>query len=514
MSFLIQFFKNGLKYDTQANALKALLTIAVYYVYKYRAHAIGTRPRLDLKQPKGAVPFLGHLPLVSSVPLTEMLEFFEKQDNELGPVWSMSLPGLGRLIQIDTPELLEYTLKTNFWNYSKGPMFVDMVKVGAGRGIFTAEGARWKSQRHQTVSVFSIKAFRELSSNVFVTEGKKVLEHLGRAADEGTVLDLQNLFLDFTMDSFGVVSFGESPGCLSNNGEPEPFVLAMDEVLEIIAKRLNNPFWKITEHLDGQRKIINAKTKLLRDYSRSLIEKRRKEASQGEKKDLIQLLLEGEDENGEQMPDELIIDNIITFMTAGRDTTAHSLTWMFYLLLRDGADKSMIENLVRESDEVLQGEDPTYESYKKQKYAEACFYEAIRVYPAVARNVRYCEKDDVLPDGTKVYKGEWISWSPFAMSRNESIWGPDAKEYKPSRWIGTERPPTSKFNSFHTGPRICPGQQFATVEALTIMGMILQSFELKLVDPTVKPKYVPSLAFPMAGGLSVRVTRRPVAVAV
>ncbi|KAF8981542.1 hypothetical protein BGZ46_002622 [Entomortierella lignicola] len=513
MSFLIQSLKDSLKYGTQANALKTLLAITVYYVYKYRAHAIGTRPRLDLKQPKGAVPFLGHLHLISSIPLTEIHEFFEKQDNELGPVWSMSITGLGRLIQIDTPELLEYTLKTNFWNYRKGPSFIEMFRESSGHGIFTSEGAKWRTQRQQTVAIFNIKAFREFTTGAFVVQGKKVIDYLGKVADEGTVVDLQNLLLNFTMDTFGVISFGENFGCLSKNDELAPFSKAMDGLLVTVGGRLKNPFWKITEYLNGHSKEASANGKILHDLSQAIIEKRRREGFHGEKKDLLQLLLEGKDENGEQMPDDLIIDNIITFMFGGRDTTAHSLTWMFYLLLRDGADKSMIENLVRESDEVLQGEDPTYESYKKQKYAEA-WYETLRIFPVIPRNMRCCEKDDILPDGTKVYKGEWISWNSYAMGRNENIWGPDAKEYKPSRWLGTERPPSSKFNSFHTGPRICPGQQYATIEAVTIMAMILQSFELKLLNPTAGPKYGPSLGLPMAEGLNIKVTRRSTAVVV
>jgi len=56
---------------------------------------------------------------------------------------------------------------------------------------------------------------------------------------------------------------------------------------------------------------------------------------------------------------------------AGRDTTAQALTWMFYLIYRDGADKDIAKILTKEVDDVLQGGDPAFETYKKQKYAEA-----------------------------------------------------------------------------------------------------------------------------------------------
>ncbi|KAF9397291.1 hypothetical protein BGZ94_006343, partial [Podila epigama] len=116
-----------------------------------------------------------------------------------------------------------------------------------------------------------------------------------------------------------------------------------------------------------------------------------------------------------------------------------------------GSDAQVRENLVQEVDQVLQGQLPTYDSYKQQKYAEACLYEGLRLYPAVPRNLKMCVKDDVLPNGTKVYAGEWITWSSYG---NELVWGKDAKVYNPSRWLNADKPSQGKFNSFHLGPRV------------------------------------------------------------
>jgi cytochrome P450 len=94
------------------------------------------------------------------------------------------------------------------------------------------------------------------------------------------------------------------------------------------------------------------------------------------------------------------------------------------------------------------------------------------------------------------------------MGRSERIWGPDAKEYKPSRWINTEKPSQGKFSAFHVGPRVCLGQQFATIEVMSVIGMILQSFEISLVEPSKKAQYGISLTLPMVDGLKIRVKRR------
>ncbi|KAF9999902.1 hypothetical protein BGZ80_008712 [Entomortierella chlamydospora] len=500
MSILTQLFEYVLQHSTQANAVKVLVALSAYYVYKYRGHAIGTRRRPDLKEPKGAVPLLGHLPLMASVPLTEFFEFLEKQNNELGPVWSISIPGFGRIVQVDTVENLEYLAKTNFWNFGRGPSYKVMLKDLLGYdGIFTSEGTKWKLQRHIASNIFNINAFREFTSDVFVVIGKKVLNHLAKAADEGTVIDFQRLMFNFTLDAFGAVMFGDNFGLLDNNDVPNPFAVAIDDMLEGLADRVKDPLWKISERLNGTSKRVARNKEVLRGYCQNYIDKRRKEGLHSGKTDLLQLFLEGKDENGQSMPDSQV---------AGRDTTAQSLTWMFYLLLRDGTDPEILRRLDREVVEVLGGESPTYETHKKLKYTEACFNEALRVFPPIPRNLRYCESDDVLPDGTKVYAGEWVVWSSYVMGRSESIWGPDAKEYKPSRWLNTEKPSPAKATSFHVGPRACIGQQFAVIEVLTMTSMIFQSFSLEMEDPSKPPKYKASMGFPMEGGLKLRVNRR------
>ena len=73
-------------------------------------------------------------------------------------------------------------------------------------------------------------------------------------------------------------------------------------------------------------------------------------------------------------------------------------------------------------------------------------------------------EDDVLPDGTVVYKGDVVVWLPYAMGRSKQIWGEDAEEFKPERWITAEgelrREAASKWPAFHAGPRICLGNFF------------------------------------------------------
>ncbi|KAG0073777.1 hypothetical protein BGZ92_003697 [Podila epicladia] len=514
MSQLTSLFRYVLLFAVSSEFLAVILAFMTFYVYKHRSHAIGSRRRQDLKQPKGVFPILGHLPLLASVPSSGLYQFFEKQYNELGPVWSITLPIFGRIIQIDSAENVEHVLKTNSYNFEKGGAFKGILEDLLGtEGINLNEGEKWRFVRSLTSRVFNTKAYREYTSDIFVTEGRKVINYLDKASSQGTVVDFQALMLYFTLDCLGSTLFGETFGCLENIEHGVAFGVSLDELLETCTKRLINPLWKIQERMTSVDKKVKHDRQSLRNHALEIIEKRRKHGNDAHRKDFLQFFLDSEDNKSQPLSDDLLIDNMLTFAVAGRDTTAHALTWMFYLIYRDDSDENIQTTLVREVDDVLGGSIPTNETFKNLKFAEAWYdhitkVPPLRIFPPVPRNLRYCVKEDILPDGTKVYAGEWVAWSSYVMGRSESVWGPDAKEFRPSRWINSVKPSLGKFNSFGLGPRACPGQQYATIQALTVISMILQHFDVKLEEPSKVPTYATSLAFPMIDGLKIRVSRR------
>ncbi|KAF9896915.1 hypothetical protein BX616_006509, partial [Lobosporangium transversale] len=383
-----------------------------------------------------------------------------------------------------------------------------------------ADGEHWKWQRKLASNIFSVKAFRLYTSEVFCREAHTAIDYLNKHVDSGKVVDLQQLFHCFTLDSFGEIAFGQSFGCLKDPEHPTEFATAFDRLTHLLAGRSVTPLWGIKAWLTGRSKQIAKDSKFVRQFALNMIyERRNSQASSPaakhqdpRQKDLLQLFMDmGDDDDVEEaakLSDDMLVDSVLNFLIAGRDTTAQSLAWTFYLMHRTQAGPEIVQKLVKETNDILGGGEPTYESTKKQKYAEACFYEALRLYPSVARNSKVCVEDDVLPGGLKVYKGERVAWSSYTMGRSTHIWGPDANEYKPERWMKGDKPSSTKFIAFHSGPRTCLGQQFATIEAITIMSMLIQHFTFELVDPDHDPAYLPSLTLPIDGGLPVRVKRR------
>lgn len=132
------------------------------------------------------------------------------------------------------------------------------------------------------------------------------------------------------------------------------------------------------------------------------------------------------------------------------------------------------------------------------------------MHPPVPSNVKYALNDDVWPDGTIIKKGDQVQWSPYCQGRLEAIWGKDAKEFKPERWIVNgelKRENQGVWPVFHAGPRVCLGQNLATLESVVVLSMLLKNYKFKLV-PGQDITYLVSITMPMKYGMKVTVEKR------
>ncbi|KAF9147225.1 Protein kinase alk2 [Linnemannia schmuckeri] len=479
------------------------------YIFQHRRTAIGVKPRKDLKTLGGSLPLVGDIVKMTFQPRNQISQRNEQNHKEIGKVFAFTLPFVGRVVDFTDPAVLEHVLKTNFWAYEKGEFMHRTLYDLLGNGIFSADGHLWNWQRKMASHIFNVKAFRHYTSEVFVKESYIVADYLGMIAEEERIVDIHKLFYLYTLDSFGEISFGQSFGCLDTPEEEVEFAAAFDRLNTIVFNRLFTPGWQLTEFLTSRGRQVRKDKQTIANFALKIIRNRRNHGYDRPQRDLLQLFMDMHDaEDGKPLSDEMLKDLVLNFIIAGRDTTAQALSWMFYLLFRSQTDPKIVQRLTKEVDDELKGHAPTYDSCKHMKFAEACLYEALRLYPSVPGNMKVAVQDDVWPDGTKVYKGELVSWNSWTMGRDTAIWGHDAREYNPDRWMQGEKFSAHKFPAFHAGPRTCLGQQFATVEAITILAILLQRFTFELVDPDTEPEYLPGLTMPMANGLLLRVHQR------
>lgn len=365
-------------------------------------------------------------------------------------------------------------------------------------------------QRKLASHEFSTRSLREFTVNTLQQEvDNRLIPLLDQAVRNGNVLDLQDVLKRFAFDVVCKVSLGTDPFCLDLTRPVPGIVQAFDSASEISAKRGMAPvflIWKIKRFFNiGSEKKLNDAIELVHESVMEIIRERKRtmEMKTDLKSDgdlLSRLLLAGHDE-------EVVRDMAISFIMAGRDTTSSAMTWLFWLLCNN---REFEKKIVKEVDSVTKFD---YESLKDMNYIKACLCESMRLYPPVAWDSKHAINDDVLPDGTKVSKGDRVTYFPYGMGRMEALWGENRLEFNPGRWIDETGSGKSgyvspfKFPVFQAGPRVCLGKEMAFIQMKYVVGSVLKRFEFEPVSKD-EAVFVPLLTGHMVGGLRVVVRKR------
>ncbi|KAL1922427.1 uncharacterized protein VTP21DRAFT_9966 [Calcarisporiella thermophila] len=503
---------------------KILLLYLLYLIVKYPNRAIGSRRYSG----KGAT-VVTEFPLLGSFPVLfwfrhSILELMLWSRRRYGPCFTLTFPLFPRIFVITDPQLIEHVLKGSFEDFEKGYELSKRLRPLLGNGIFNCDGDRWRRQRKTASHVFNVKNFRELTTGIFREESKLVVKVLEQYAESGQEFNLSDVFFRFTLDTFGKLSFGTSFNCLERPQDPIPFAVAFDQAQTIVDMRFKNVFYQVSELLTGAKERLQRATKVVDEYAYQVIESRRQEirdrgAEKTRKKDLLDMFIDYRDENGKGLSDAELRDVVINFMLAGRDTTAQQLSWQYLMMMRHPD----IQQRAREELQQFDPDEIDYDTLRSLHYCLSLFNETLRLYPSVPRNAKFAVKDSVLPNGALVKKGDAVAFSPYVLGRLTEVWGPDAEQFNPERWlerdavgnvVGVKRESPSKFPAFHAGPRTCLGQTFATLESLLLTSQLLTRFEFTL-SPTfiererraTEPLYAPSLTMPMRRPLLVKVRK-------
>lgn len=139
------------------------------------------------------------------------------------------------------------------------------------------------------------------------------------------------------------------------------------------------------------------------------------------------------------------------------------------------------------------------------------FYEVLRLYPSAPGSQKGALADDIWPDGTHIKKGDQVSWQSFAQGRMTRLWGEDAKEFKPERWIDSEgsliRVSSFKWSVFNAGPRVCLGQNLAILEAVIAISIMIKRYKFTHA-PGHKVVILNLLTLAMKDGFKITVEKR------
>lgn len=419
------------------------------------------------------------------------LEFLLELARRYGPFVRLPVPGL-HVFSIAQPDAVKHVLQDNARNYSKRTLQFTNLALVTGQGLLTSDGEFWLRQRRMAQPAFHRQRIAGFGG-AMTGAALRMLERW-KAKQDG-VLDLDHEMMEMTLEVVGLTLFSSDFSAAAKR-MVEATLTALDHVIHKAQNPFGPPAWVPTAR---NRRFRQALGVLDRAVYRLIEERRARGQPHG---DLLSMLLEARDDEGQPMTLRQLRDELITVIIAGHETVASALTWTWHLLAQHPQAEATLH---AELAQVLGGRTPTMEDLPRLPYTRAVFEESLRLYPPAWLITRRATGPDTV-GGYPIPKGSLLVLSPYITHRQAEAW-PEPEAFRPERFLEDARPPRYAYVPFGGGPRLCIGNTFALVEGQLILATVAQHYRLRPADP--KPvKAAPLVTIRPKGGLWVRLERR------
>jgi cytochrome P450 len=381
--------------------------------------------------------------------LVRLQDYFAK----FGDLYRVFAPARGVFnYVINHPNDIKRVLLTNHRNYTKGEG-MDRVKILLGNGIMTSEGAFWRRQRRMLQPAFHRRVIDQFSTLIGEVNAKYVERWSALCARGEPVnlsLDMSELTLEIVLKSI----FGSDLGRLEQQMGVNPF--------EVVAKQSNRDL-KFAFQFRSLARLVG-----------ELIARRR-QAPEEHVDFLSMFMLTRDRDSGEPMSDKELIDEVLTLIVAGHETTAAALTWTWYLLSRHPQAALQLEAEADRTPEGVLGLDAA----EALSFTHQVLQESLRLYPPGWLITRRAIEADEL-GGFSIAPRTDVFISPYLLHRHPEFWS-DPEEFKPERFAGADTEERHRFAyiPFAVGPRHCIGENIAMFEMLVHMHTMARRFRLR-----------------------------------
>jgi cytochrome P450 len=376
---------------------------------------------------------------------------------------------------LNHPEDIGCVLRGNYRQFRKD-RGTRMLSSFLGQGLVTSDGELWRRQRRLTQPAFQLDQIQKYGSIMV-----EATERLLRDWQPGQTRDIHADMMRLTLDIVAQTLFSARM-----TGQADRVGRAMEVIMHHFASILILiPGWHWLP-TPGNRRYYKAVRELDAVMYETIAQRR---ASGAGGTDLLARFLAAQDEDGSQMTDRQLRDELVTLFLAGHETTALALSFCFYLL---AGHPDAEARLAAEVDEVLHGQPPTNADVPGLRYTEWVVKESMRLYPPVPSIGREALSDCEI-HGYHVPKGTQLALLQWVVHRDPR-WFADPEVFQPERWDNdlAKRLPRCAYFPFGDGPRICIGNHFAMMEAVLILATVIQRYRLALA-PDHRLELLPSV---------------------
>lgn len=409
-----------------------------------------TEPQLAYRRPPGP----DH-PVTLGID-QQTLATLEGLQREYGDMVSIEKPN-GRLAYFvnDASEVRRILVRRHS-KYRKGPGF-ERVKMLLGNGLIVSDGDIWRRSRTMIQPAFSRQNVHRLM-RVMVECCDRRAVHWADLARCGESLNITEETSDFALELILICIFG-------------------DDYQDYIVTQGDNPFAFLSRDSTRDLSVV-MKVRQLRELLMQIIEARRSRSNRSEF-DFLSMYLKAVDKKGNPFSDAELLDELMTLIVAGFETSANTLNWVWYLIAKHPEVEA---KLIAEARQILPGVSAvSAESLSAMQYTQQTLEEALRLYPPVwlftrRSHIEDCLDDYDVPPGTDIYL------SPFILHRTGHYW-PSPETFDPDRFKPADKPSKDRpYFPFSLGPRRCLGEYFSFLEMKVHLGLLLPRFRLQLVD--------------------------------
>ena len=386
-----------------------------------------------------------------------------------GDTFRFYFGGVKEAIVTINPVVIQHVLKTNSENYYKSEIQKKRMGHFLGKGLLTTEGEAWRTQRRLIQTGFERKQLEVLSS-IMQDSLTDSLRNFDGQARLGPV-DIYPLMMKITFAMVGRSLFGAR----LKEEDIDLISLAISTVQEFMVRQTIqpylNPWFAVSGELRRHEEMRARAFGVLLDY----IQRRRKEAPGH---DLLQILMDARYSDGHGMSDELVLSESMQLLVAGHETSSNALSWLFYLL---SSRPDCMDRVRQEFDSVL-GERPLgYTDVPKFEFTTQVILEALRLYPPFWMVDRMALADD-RAGNLDIPRGSTVVVFIYGVHHSPQYWE-NPESFDQERFSKAKEKLHTPFAHlpFGAGPRGCIGGNYAMLQMLMILSVLLRKYDFCLV---------------------------------
>src|SRR6202167_5487030 len=387
-----------------------------------------------------------------------------------GDTFRLYLGGLKEAIVTIDPAVIQHVLKTNSENYQKSHIQVKRMGHFLGKGLLTTEGEAWRTQRRLIQKGFDRTQLDALSSIMQDSLADSLRDFDAQARRGPVDIYPQLMKITFAMVArslFGARLKDEDIDLVSHT-----ICTVQEFIVRQTLQPYLNPWFAVSGELRRHEDMRTRADAILLQY----IRKRRHQAPGH---DLLQTLMDARYSDGEGMSDELVLSESMQLLVAGHETSSNALSWLLYLL---SSRPDCLDKVRQEFDSVLGGAPLSYSDVPKFEFAAQVIQEALRLYPPFWMVDRMALSDDRVGD-LAIPRGSTVVVFIYGVHHSPQYW-PNPESFDPERFSKANEKlhPACAYLPFGAGPRGCIGGNYATLQILLILSVLLRKYDFQLAS--------------------------------